>query len=62
MDLFIKDLIKAGIDNGVQRYKCRQCMKRQHREHYIRNSDKVKKKHIEYMLKDPKKYREMKKT
>ncbi len=60
--LFIElnQVIKSGISYGIQRYKCRACMKEIHAKNYLKNKDKIKQAHETYKKKDPKKHREMK--
>ena len=48
-NLYIKDVIKSGKNRtGEQRYKCRECMKDIHRNHYINNKEDILRKQAEY--------------
>lgn len=54
-------VIKAGKEkSGAQRYKCKQCMKDYHKEHYKNNKEKVLAAHEKYKNQDPEKYRNIK--
>ena len=59
--LYKDDVIKAGVTYGKQRYKCRECMKELHKNHYELNKLKVQLKHKEYKEKDIEKWRNIKK-
>lgn len=48
-----KDIVKAGIAYGKQRYKCRICLKFLHKKHYENNKDVVLKKTKEYKKNHP---------
>lgn len=40
-DLTIENLIKSGINNEIQQYKCKSCMKEIHRKNYEKNREKI---------------------
>lgn len=43
-----EDIIKSGVSNGKQQYKCKLCMKVLHRKNYEKNKDSILKKAREY--------------
>lgn len=47
-ELYFSDVIKNGVRSGKQQYKCRQCMKVLHANHYEKNKTKIKEKHNKY--------------
>lgn len=61
-ELFEDTVIKSGINKktGEQHYRCKECMKMMHKDHYERNKEKVKAAQQIYKAKDPHKHREMK--
>lgn len=53
-DLYEKDLIKAGKNaSGTVRYKCKECQKIAHSDHYQRNKQKLLDKQLEWRKKNP---------
>ena len=40
-ELTINDVIKKGVTNNIQRYKCKECQKVLRKNNYIKNKDKI---------------------
>lgn len=57
MDKFVK----AGLHkSGYQLYKCRACLKVNHRNHYLSNKEKIKEAHLKYREENREKYLKIK--
>lgn len=60
-ELKMNQLNKSGIVHNEQQYKCKQCQREYHKNHYKYHKEKVIAKHAEYNKKYPEKRKEIRK-